>query len=176
MRYPYGNGSKKIKSYSLDGSINGFQSHTHRIEKDSVFIVVLRNVKESVYEKQIVIKWATSMVPHILGVLYGEEYDLQKKSAAFEVFKTLLNSGKVEAENLMADINNNKTDKYYIKKREFEFFNQLLRDRGMKNQAAEYEKIHKKPRKKLTSQAIIQVYRFTIGKYFYFSVFGIQLI
>lgn len=166
MRYPYGNGSKKIISYSLDGSINGFQSHTHRIEKDSVFIVVLRNVKESVYEKQIVIKWATSMVPQILSVLYGEEYDLQKKSAAFEVFKTLLNFGKVEAENLMADINNNKTDKYYLKRREFKFFNQQLIDKGMLTQAAVYNEIYERFDKKLTSHIIIKMYRNTLGRYF----------
>ncbi len=138
QKCPYGKGSKKIHSNSLDGSVNGFGSHTQRIEKDTVFIVALRNTKE--YKKQIVIKWSDYMMSRILAVMYGEEYDLPKKSGAFEVFKTLQNSGAVEAEKLMADITNNQTDKYYLKKREFEFFNQQLLDRGMVNQAAEYKK------------------------------------
>jgi len=169
-RYPYGSGSKRINSYSLDGSINGFQSHTHRIEKDSVFIVTLRNVKEAVYENQIAIKWASSIVSPVLAILYGEEYDHPMKSAAFEVFKILLGSGTDNAESLMSDIVKNHTDEYYMDKQEFEFFHQLLLDRNMVNQAMEYQKIHEKPRKKLTSQALIQAYRFTIGKYFYFKL------
>ncbi len=52
-----------------------------------------------------------------LAILYGDEYDLPKKSGAFEVFKTLIDSGAVEAENLMSDIVNNQTDKYYIEKK-----------------------------------------------------------
>ena len=47
MRYPYGKNSKKIYSYCLDGSINGFQSHNHRIEKDTVFIVTLRKCERA---------------------------------------------------------------------------------------------------------------------------------
>ncbi|MCD4788941.1 MAG: beta-lactamase family protein, partial [Bacteroidales bacterium] len=43
---PFGKGFKKIRSNSLDGSVNGFGSHTQRIEKDTVFIVALRNTKE----------------------------------------------------------------------------------------------------------------------------------
>lgn len=169
MKYPCGNGLKKIKSFSLDGSINGFQSHTHRIKKDSVFIVTLRNVKEAVYENQIAIKWASSIVSPVLAILYGEEYDLPKKSAAFEIFKTILDSGVGNAEVFMSDIVKNDADKYYLDNREFEFFNQLLHDRGMEKLAAEYEKIHKKSRKKLTGQVLIQVYRFTIGRYFYLT-------
>jgi len=74
---PYGKGFKKIRSNSLDGSINGFGSHTQRIEKDTVFIVALRNTKE--YKKQIVIKWPNFMISRVLAVMYGEEYDMPKK-------------------------------------------------------------------------------------------------
>ncbi len=168
-RYKFGNSGRKIHSFVLDGSINGFQSHNHRIEKDTVFIVTLRNVKEAVYEKQIAIKWASAFVSPVLAILYGEEYDLPKKSGAFEVFKTLIDSGAVEAENLMSDIVNNQTDKYYLKKREFDFFKKQLMDRGLSNEAEAYNKIYEKPRKKLTSHVLIQVYRFTIGRYFYFT-------
>lgn len=175
MRYPYGKNSRRINSFSLDGSINGFQSHTHRIEKDSVFIVTLRNVKEAVYENQIAIKWASSIVSPVLAILYGEEYDLPKKSAAFEVFKTLINSGALEAEKLKTTIIDKQKDKYYLDDDEFEFFTKELMDNGMESKAEAYEEIYKKPRKKLTLQALIKVYRFTIGKYFYLTILGIQL-
>ena len=140
-RYPVGNGSKKIKSYTLDGSINGFQSHTHRIEKDSVFIVSLRNIKE--YKKEIVIKWPTSMIPQILAILYGEEYDLPKKSTAFVVFKTLIESGQKEAENKYDELINKLQDNYYIDDSEFEFFEEELRKNNMEKKAKEYQNIRK---------------------------------
>jgi len=169
MRYPYGNGLNKIKSFSLDGSINGFQSHTHRIEKDSVFIVVLRNVKESVYEKQIAIKWATAIVSPVLAILYGEDYNLPQKSAAFEVFKTLIDSGTRDAEILMIGIMNKKSDTYYLKKREFDFFKKQLIDKEMLREAEAYERIYEKSQKKLTSHVFIKLYQCTIGRYFYFT-------
>jgi len=141
IRYPVGKGLKRILSNSLDGSINGFQSHTHRIEKDTVFIVTLRNVKESVYENQIVKKWPNVMVSRILAVLYDEEYDLPKKSAAFTVFKTLINSGQNEAENLYTEILSRQLDKYYIDKSEFIFFESELINAGMEEMARNYQEI-----------------------------------
>jgi CubicO group peptidase (beta-lactamase class C family) len=138
-RYPVGNRSKKIKSYVLDGSVNGFQSHTHRIEKDSVFIVALRNIKE--YKREIVIKWPTSMIPQILAILYSEEYDLSKKSAAYTIFKTLIESGQNEAENMYDEILNKMQDKYYIDDNEFEFFEKELRKKNLEKQAEGYRQI-----------------------------------
>lgn len=143
QRYPYGKGSKRILSNSLDGSINGFQSHTQRIEKDTVFIVALRNVKESVYENQIVIKWPSAIVSPILSILYNEEYNLPKKSAAFVIFKALIESGQVEAENLYSEIINKHLDGYYIDESEFEFFEEELRKANMEKQASEYQIIRK---------------------------------
>ena len=143
-RYPVGNGSKRIESYALDGSINGFQSHTHRIEKDSVFIVALRNIKE--YKRQIVIKWPTSMIPQILAILYGEEHDLPKKSTAFTIFKTLIESGQNEAENMYDEILNKLQDKYYSDDSEFEFFKEELRKNNMQKQSEEYKQIIMKER------------------------------
>ncbi len=126
--YPYGKGFKKIRSNSLDGSINGFGSHTQRIEKDTVFIVALRNTKE--YKKQIVIKWPTSMAPPIISILYNEDYNLTKMSGAFVVFKTLIESGQNEAEDRFTEIRKQQ-EKYYIDKDEFEFFEQELRKKDM---------------------------------------------
>jgi len=136
---PYGKGFKKIRSNSLDGSVNGFGSHTQRIEKDTVFIVALRNTKE--YKKQIVIKWPNFMISRVLAVMYGEEYDMPKKSGAFEVFKTLQESGNAEAANLFKNIKSKQTDKYYINKREFLLFEDQLNIADMKDLAKAYNKI-----------------------------------
>jgi CubicO group peptidase (beta-lactamase class C family) len=141
-RYPIGNSKKKILSNSLDGSINGFQSHTQRIERDTVFIITLRNVKESVYENEIVIKWPTFMVPRILAVLYDEPYDLPKKSAAFTVFDTLIHSGQEDAEKLYAKIMNEQLDRYYIDESEFVYFESQLTNAGMADMAKYYQRIH----------------------------------
>jgi CubicO group peptidase (beta-lactamase class C family) len=140
--YPVGNGFKKVLSKNLDGSVNGFQSHTQRIEKDGVFIVTLRNIKESVYENQIVIKWPQWMVARILAVIYAEDYDLPQKSGAYFVFKALLESGLSEAESLHESIQQKQTEDYYLNKREFRFFTDLLTERGMTVQAAQYKSIH----------------------------------
>ena len=136
---PYGKGFKKIRSSSLDGSINGFGSHTQRIEKDTVFIVALRNTKE--YKKQIVIKWPDYMMSRILAVLYGEEYDLLKKSGAYVIFKTMLDSGGKKATNLYHEMKINQRDKYYLNKREFLFFEDQLNIADMKDLAKTYNKI-----------------------------------
>jgi CubicO group peptidase (beta-lactamase class C family) len=144
VRYPYGIGSKRILCNNLEGSINGFQSHTQRIDKDSVLIVALRNIKEAVYENQIVIKWPSAIASPILSILYDEEYDITKKSGAFEVFKTLIESGRNKAENKYFNIINGLQDKYYIDDREFDFFEKELRYNSMEKLADEYRKIRSK--------------------------------
>jgi len=138
---PYGKDFKKIRSNSLDGSVNGFGSHTQRITKDSVFIVALRNTKE--YKKEIVIKWPNYMMSRILAVMYGAEYDLPKKSAAFSIFQTLIDSGYDDAERLNSDIMEKQTDKYYLSKRELVFFENKLIAKGMQDNALIYNEITK---------------------------------
>jgi len=133
-RYSYGKNSKRIQCNNLEGSINGFQSHTQRIEKDTVLIVALRNVKEEVYENQIVIKWPSSIASPIISILYNEDYEITKMSGAFVVFKTLNESGQSEAEDKFNEIRK-QADKYYIERREFEFFEEELRKKNMNNEA-----------------------------------------
>jgi CubicO group peptidase (beta-lactamase class C family) len=129
-RYPYGKNSERIYCNNLEGSINGFQSHTQRIEKDTVLIIALRNIKEEVFENQIVIKWPSSIASPIISILYDEDYELAKKSGAFSVFETLIESGQDEAENKFNDIRKQQY-KYYIDKSEFEFFEEELRKKNM---------------------------------------------
>ena len=142
QRYPIGNGAKRVLSSNLDGSINGFQSHTQRIEKDKIFIVTLRNVKESVYENEIVIKWPDFMVSRILAVLYDEPYEPPKKSLAFTVFDTLIHSGQQDAETLYIKILKEEMDGYYFDEKEFEFFEAELMNAGLTDMAEYYQRIH----------------------------------
>ena len=138
VKYPYGSGDKGILSNNLEGSINGFQSHTQRIEKDSVLIVAFRNVKEAVYENEIVIKWPNAIASPIISILYDEEYDSTKMSGAFVVFKTLIESEQNKAENKFIDIIKQQ-DKYYIDKSEFEFFEEELRKKNMEIEADKFQ-------------------------------------
>jgi CubicO group peptidase (beta-lactamase class C family) len=133
-RYEYGKNSKRIQCNNLEGSINGFQSHTQRIEKDTVLIVALRNIKEEEFENQIVIKWPSSIASPIISILYNEDYELTKMSGAFVVFKTLIDSGQNKAENKFISIRKQQ-DKYYIDKSEFDFFEEELRKKNMNNEA-----------------------------------------
>lgn len=136
--YKFGINSKRIQCNNLEGSINGFQSHTQRIEKDTVLIVALRNIKEEVYENQIAIKWPSAIASPILSILYNEDYEITKKSGALIVFKTLIESDQSEAENKFNDIRK-QLDKYYIDKSEFEFFEKELRKKNMNNEADKYQ-------------------------------------
>jgi len=141
VRYPYGTGLKRIYSHNLEGSINGFQSHTQRVDKDTVLIVALRNVKEQVYENQIVIKWPSALASPVLSILYNEEYILPGKSAAFTIFKTLINSGQHAAEDEYARIMNEPEERYYFNDDEFKFFLEELAARNMDKQFNEYQVI-----------------------------------
>jgi len=140
-KYPYGSGFKRILCHNLEGSINGFQSHTQRIEKDSVLIVILRNVKEAVYENQIVIKWANAIASPILSILYNEDYELTKKSGAFAIFNILFEFGEEEARKKLGEITHELQTDYYVDKSEFKFFEDLLRKNKMEKQADIYKKI-----------------------------------
>ncbi len=141
-KYDFGSGSKRIECNNLEGSMNGFQSHTQRIEKDTVLIVVLRNVKEAVYENEIAVKWASAIASPILSILYNEDYELTKISGAFTIFKTLIESDQKKAKSKFIEIEKQQ-DKYYIDKSEFQFFYEELRKNNMDIKADEFHTLTK---------------------------------
>lgn len=147
MRYPFGTGWKTVLCNNLDGSINGFQSHTQRIAKDSVLIVAMRNIKEAVYENQIVIKWPDAIASPVLAILYGEEYELSKISGAFTVFSALVRSGRSEAGRIHDEILRSGQGRYYLDDDEIEFFLEELENRGRDEEAAAYRAIFRLPAK-----------------------------
>jgi len=81
------------------------------------------------------------MMSRVLAVLYGEEYDLPKKSGAYVIFKTMLDSGEKKATNLYREMKKNQRDKYYLNKREFLFFEKEFISDDMRDMAKAYNKI-----------------------------------
>jgi len=118
FRYPYGKNNKKVLCSNLDGSINGFASHIQRIEKDKIFIAFLRNMKEQ--NNQIVIKWESYIASRILAILYDEEYDMPRMSAAYSVFRVMLDSGIQAAIEKYHDLYTNHKDSYYFEDSKFD--------------------------------------------------------
>ena len=142
-KYNFGSGSKRITCNNLEGSMNGFQSHTQRIEKDTVLIVVLRNIKEAVYENEIAVKWANAIASPILSILYNEDYELTKISGAFTIFKTLIESDLKQAKSKFNEIEKQQ-DIYYIDKSEFQFFYEELKKKNMNIKADEFQNFIRK--------------------------------
>lgn len=138
QNYPYGKQSKRVRSNNLEGSCNGFQSHTQRISQDRIFLVALRNIKEEVYENQIVVKWPSAIASPVLSILYGVEYDRPRKSAAFVVFRKLVDDGFEEAENALGRLRD-RPDRFYCDAEEFEFFVRLLNERDKPALAVQLE-------------------------------------
>ena len=117
LQFKYGINNKKIECNQYNGSINGFGSHIQRIAKDEVFICILRNMKER--GNQIVIKWPNFIASRIVSILYDEEYELPKKSAAYEVFKTMVDSGIEKADEKYSAIKKNQKAQFYFDEKEF---------------------------------------------------------
>jgi CubicO group peptidase (beta-lactamase class C family) len=128
-RTPVGKHGQRVLSNYLSGSINGFASHILRIEQDSIFIAILKNMKE--LGNQIVIKWPEYITSRLLAILYDQEYDLPKKSAAYAVFRKMLEDGVAGAEEFYSDITENQGDRYYIDEDEFGALGKVLYNANM---------------------------------------------
>ena len=66
---------------------------------------------------------------------------MPKKSGAYEIFKSLLESGEIQATNLYKKMKSKQTDKYYLNKREFLFFEKEFNSADMRVMAKAYNKI-----------------------------------
>jgi len=139
QRTPVGKKNKRVRASYLSGSINGFASHILRIEKDRIFIGLLKNMKER--NGQIVIKWPEFITSRILAILYDLEYDLPKKSAAYAVFQTMVKSGIQAAHETYQDINKNRRNEYYFQKEEFDMLREKLAEKKKLKEASEFSKL-----------------------------------
>ena len=108
-----------------------------RIAGEKIFITQLTNHKEQ--NQHILQACGTSdIASRILAILYDQPYDLPRKSAAYEVFQTLLDSGGTAAAAKYKDLFENKQDKFWFKNEEFEILARELYDAGKLNEALAY--------------------------------------
>ena len=121
---PIGPSYRSISGNYLAGSINGFASHILRIEKDGIFIAILKNMKEP--GAQIVVKWPEYITSRILAVLYGEPYDMPRKSAAFAVFEIVRDEGIEAGQRRYAEVVTEKDPAYYVDEDEFRRLAEVL--------------------------------------------------
>jgi CubicO group peptidase (beta-lactamase class C family) len=142
VQFKYGKSNKEIECNQYNGSINGFGSHIQRIAKDKVFICILRNLKE--IGNQIVIKWPNFMASRIVSILYDEEYEQPKKSAAYEVFKALIDSGTKKAGEKFEELKSKQSDYFYFDENEFNILRKKLLAKGMSSEAKAYFKPYEK--------------------------------
>ncbi|MGW8315963.1 MAG: serine hydrolase [Bacteroidales bacterium] len=71
-----------VRFISHTGSINGYGAYMGRAERDSLFVVVLKNFRSDTY---IAPSYAPRIGGEIFSILYGETVDLPRKSVAQEI-------------------------------------------------------------------------------------------
>jgi CubicO group peptidase (beta-lactamase class C family) len=134
QKVPIGNEGRKIRVSLVNASVNGFKCNMLRFADDEVFITQLTNHKEQ--NQHILQGYGTSdIASRILAILYDQPYDLPRKSAAYEVFRTLVDSGEVAASEKYHDLFENKQDRFWFKDEEFEILAHELFEAGMLDKA-----------------------------------------
>lgn len=137
QRVAVGNEGQTARVNLIAASVNGFKANMLRIADDEIFITQLTNHKE--HNGHILQGWGTvDIASRILAILYDRPYDLPRKSAAYEVFRTLLDSGVDVANTKYADLHENQQDKFWFKDEEFEILAHELYDAGMLDNALIY--------------------------------------
>ncbi len=137
QRVAVGNKGVKVRCNLIAGSVNGFKSNLLRIADDEIFIVQLTNHKEQ--NGHILQGWGSvDIASRILAILYDQPYDLPRKSAAYEVFRTLLDSGKASAKQKYTDLHDNQQDRFWFKDVEFEILARKLYHADMLDEVVAY--------------------------------------
>jgi CubicO group peptidase (beta-lactamase class C family) len=121
---PVGQRGRRIRGNYLSGSINGFAGHILRIETDGIFIALLKNLKEP--GAQIVVKWPEYVTSRILAVLYGEPFEMPRRSAAFAVFEIVRDEGIEAGRRRYAEIVMGNDPAYYVDEDEFRHLAEVL--------------------------------------------------
>jgi len=124
QRTPVGQGRRQIRGNYLSGSINGFASHILRIEKDEIFIALLKNMKEP--GAQIVVKWPEFITSRILAVLYNEPFEMPRKSAAFAIFEIVRDQGVDAGCQRYTEVVIGQDPAYYVEEDEFHRLAEVL--------------------------------------------------
>jgi len=132
-----GNDGHIVRANLIGASVNGFKANLLRIADDEIFITQLTNHKEQ--NQHILQGWGSvDIASRILAILYEKPYDLPRKSAAYEIFRTLLDSGDNAAIEKFTFLHKNQQDKFWFKDEEFEILAYELYDEGMFDKALVY--------------------------------------
>ncbi len=132
-----GNDGYIAKANLICASVNGFKANMLRITDDEVFITQLTNHKEQ--NQHILQGWGNvDITSRILAILYEKPYDLPRKSAAYEIFRALVDSGEVAAVQKNSDLLENQQDKFWFKDEEFEILAHELFNASMFDEALAY--------------------------------------
>jgi CubicO group peptidase (beta-lactamase class C family) len=121
---PVGQDGRQVRGNYLSGSINGFASHILRIEKDGIFIALLKNMKEP--GAQIVVKWPSFVTSRILAVLYDEPFEMPRKSAAYAVFEAVRDEGVDAGRSRYTALADGRDPAYYFDEDEFRRLAEVL--------------------------------------------------
>ena len=137
QRVAVGNEGQTTRANLICASVNGFKANMLRVADDEIFITQLTNHKE--HNRHILQGWGNvDITSRILAILYDQPYDLPRKSAAYDVFRTLLDSGEDAAIAKYADLHENQQDMFWFKDEEFEILAHELYDAGMLDKALVY--------------------------------------
>ncbi len=137
QRVAVGNGGQTARVNLICASVNGFKANLLRLSDDEVLIVQLTNHKE--HNGHIVQAWGNvDITSRILAILYEQPYDMPKKSAAYDVFRTLLDSGQTAAGTRYDQLYQNEQYRYWFIDEEFEILARELCDAGKTHEALAY--------------------------------------
>ncbi len=140
QKVPIGNERRKIRVGLVNASVNGFKCNMMRIADEKIFITQLTNHKEQ--NQHILQGYGTSdIASRILAILYDQPYDLPRKSAAYEVFRSLVDSGETAAREKYFDLNEYQQDKFWFKDEEFVILTRELYNASMFDKALVYCKL-----------------------------------
>ncbi|MDP8205377.1 MAG: serine hydrolase domain-containing protein [Candidatus Electryonea clarkiae] len=140
QRVRVGNKGRTARANLIGASVNGFKANVLRIADDEIFITQLTNHKE--HNGHILQGWGSVDIgSRILAILYDQPYDLPRKSAAYEIFRTLLDSGEDAAVKKYADLYENHQDRFWFKEEEFIILTRELHEAGMPDMALFYRRL-----------------------------------
>ncbi len=137
QRVNVGNEGMTARVNLICASVNGFKANVLRLADDEVLIIQLTNHKE--HNGHIVQAWGNvDITSRILAILYDQPYDMPKKSAAYDVFRTLLDSGQASAGTRHHHLYQNEQNRYWFIDEEYEILARALYDAGKLNEALAY--------------------------------------
>ena len=140
QRVAVGNEGQTARVNLIGASVNGFKANLLRLSDDEVLIIQLTNHKE--HNGHIVQAWGNvDITSRILAILYDQPYDMPKKSAAYDVFRALLDSGQAAAATRHHHLYQNEQDRYWFIDEEFEILARVLYNAGKPNEALAYCKL-----------------------------------